>query len=42
MHPLKLAIGCAWLVFWIYWLAAAASSHAWQPGADGRRVIRAP
>jgi protein-S-isoprenylcysteine O-methyltransferase Ste14 len=26
MHPLKLAIGCAWLVFWIYWLAAASSS----------------
>jgi len=26
MHPLKLAIGCAWLVFWIYWIASAASS----------------
>jgi protein-S-isoprenylcysteine O-methyltransferase Ste14 len=26
MHPLKLAIGCAWLVFWIYWLASASSS----------------
>jgi protein-S-isoprenylcysteine O-methyltransferase Ste14 len=26
MHPLKLAISCAWLVFWIYWLASAASS----------------
>jgi protein-S-isoprenylcysteine O-methyltransferase Ste14 len=26
MHPLKLAIGSAWLVFWIYWLAAGASS----------------
>ena len=26
MHPLKLAIGCAWLVFWSYWIASAASS----------------
>jgi hypothetical protein len=26
MHPLQLAIGCAWLVFWIYWLASASSS----------------
>jgi protein-S-isoprenylcysteine O-methyltransferase Ste14 len=26
MHPLKLAIGCAWIVFWIYWLASASSS----------------
>jgi protein-S-isoprenylcysteine O-methyltransferase Ste14 len=26
MHPLKLAIGCAWLVFWIYWLASASTS----------------
>lgn len=26
MHPLKLAIGGAWLVFWIYWLASASSS----------------
>ena len=26
MHPLTLAIGYAWLVFWIYWLASAASS----------------
>jgi protein-S-isoprenylcysteine O-methyltransferase Ste14 len=26
MHPLKLAISCAWLVFWIYWLVSAASS----------------
>ena len=26
MHPLKLAIGCAWLVFWIYWIASASSS----------------
>ena len=26
MDALKFAIGCAWLVFWIYWLAAASSS----------------
>ena len=26
MHALKLAIGGAWLVFWIYWLASASSS----------------
>jgi protein-S-isoprenylcysteine O-methyltransferase Ste14 len=26
MQPLKLAIGGAWIVFWIYWLASAASS----------------
>jgi protein-S-isoprenylcysteine O-methyltransferase Ste14 len=26
MHPLRLAIGLAWLVFWIYWLASASSS----------------
>jgi protein-S-isoprenylcysteine O-methyltransferase Ste14 len=26
MHPLKLAIDCAWLVFWIYWIVSASSS----------------
>ena len=26
MNPLKLAIGYAWLIFWIYWLVSAASS----------------
>ena len=26
MHALKLAIGCAWIVFWIYWLASASTS----------------
>ena len=26
MHPLRLAIDCAWLVFWIYWIASASSS----------------
>jgi hypothetical protein len=26
MHPLEIAIGWAWLAFWIYWLASAAGS----------------
>ena len=26
MHALKLAIGLAWIVFWIYWLASASTS----------------
>jgi len=26
MHPLELAIGCAWIIFWIYWLASASTS----------------
>jgi len=26
MHPLELAIGYAWLVFWIYWLVSASTS----------------
>jgi protein-S-isoprenylcysteine O-methyltransferase Ste14 len=26
MQPLKLAIGCAWIVFWIYWIASASTS----------------
>jgi protein-S-isoprenylcysteine O-methyltransferase Ste14 len=26
MHSLKFAINCAWLVFWIYWIASASSS----------------
>jgi hypothetical protein len=30
MQALKLAIGVAWLVFWIYWLASAATSNASQ------------
>jgi protein-S-isoprenylcysteine O-methyltransferase Ste14 len=25
MHPLKLVIDCAWIVFWIYWLASAST-----------------
>ena len=26
MHALELAIGWAWLVFWIYWLVSASAS----------------
>jgi protein-S-isoprenylcysteine O-methyltransferase Ste14 len=26
MHSLKIAVSCAWLVFWIYWLASATTS----------------
>jgi protein-S-isoprenylcysteine O-methyltransferase Ste14 len=26
MHPLELAIGYAWIVFWIYWLVSASTS----------------
>ena len=26
MHPLTLAIGYAWIVFWIYWLVSASTS----------------
>jgi protein-S-isoprenylcysteine O-methyltransferase Ste14 len=26
MHLLKLVVGCAWIVFWIYWLVSAANS----------------
>jgi protein-S-isoprenylcysteine O-methyltransferase Ste14 len=44
MHALKLAIGCGWLVFWIYWLASAASSKAsvrggWRTRLTGVSVI---
>ena len=38
MHSLKLAIGCAWLVFWIYWLASAASSKESVPGGWRTRL----
>ena len=26
MHPLRLTIDCAWVVFWIYWIASASTS----------------
>ena len=32
MQALKLAIGVAWIVFWVYWLASAAASKASVPG----------
>jgi protein-S-isoprenylcysteine O-methyltransferase Ste14 len=44
MHALKLAIGCAWIVFWIYWLVSAASSNesvsgGWRPRLAGVSTI---
>jgi protein-S-isoprenylcysteine O-methyltransferase Ste14 len=44
MHALKLAIGCAWIVFWIYWLVSAASSkesvsRGWRPRLAGVSAI---
>ena len=47
MQALKLAIGVAWLVFWVYWLASAATSKAsarggWRTrltGVSGSAVI---
>jgi protein-S-isoprenylcysteine O-methyltransferase Ste14 len=44
MNALKLAIGCAWIVFWIYWLASAASSKVsvrggWRTRLTGVSVI---
>jgi protein-S-isoprenylcysteine O-methyltransferase Ste14 len=44
MEPLKLAIGGAWLVFWIYWLASAASgkesvSGGWRTRLTGVSVV---
>jgi protein-S-isoprenylcysteine O-methyltransferase Ste14 len=44
MHALKVAIGVAWLVFWVYWLASAATSKAsvggvWRTRLTGVSVI---
>ena len=44
MQALKLAIGCAWLVFWICWLASAATSKAsvrggWRTRLAGVSVV---
>ena len=44
MHALKLTIGCAWLVFWIYWLVSASSSKesvssGWRPRLAGVSAI---
>jgi len=38
MRALKLAVGCAWLVFWIYWLASAATSKESVPGGWRSRL----
>ncbi len=44
MHALKLAIGGAWLVFWIYWLASASTSKesvksGWRTRLTGVSVV---
>jgi protein-S-isoprenylcysteine O-methyltransferase Ste14 len=44
MQPLKLAIDCAWLVFWIYWLVSASTSKesvrgGWRPRLTGVSAI---
>ena len=44
MHALKFAIGCAWIVFWIYWLVSAATSKesvtgGWRPRLAGASVV---
>ena len=38
MHALKLAIGGAWIVFWIYWLASASVSKQNVPGGWRNRL----
>jgi len=38
MHPLELAIGYAWLVFWIYWLVSASTSKHSVPGGWRTRL----
>jgi protein-S-isoprenylcysteine O-methyltransferase Ste14 len=44
MHALKLAIGGAWIVFWIYWLASASVSKqsvagGWRTRLTGVSVV---
>ena len=39
MQALKLAIGIAWIVFWIYWLASAATSKASVRGGWRTRLV---
>ncbi|MGE5132528.1 MAG: methyltransferase family protein [Gemmatimonadota bacterium] len=44
MHPLQLAIGSAWLIFWIYWLMAAAASKesvrgGWRARLTGASAV---
>jgi protein-S-isoprenylcysteine O-methyltransferase Ste14 len=38
MHALKLAVGGAWLVFWIYWIASASGSKESVPGGWRTRL----
>ena len=38
MPALKFAIGCAWIVFWIYWLAMASGSKESVPGGWRTRL----
>jgi hypothetical protein len=35
MHALTLAIGYAWIVFWIYWLVSAAGSKERSEAGGG-------
>jgi protein-S-isoprenylcysteine O-methyltransferase Ste14 len=44
MHALKIIIGCAWLAFWIYWLASASTSKeslsgGWRTRLTGVSVV---
>lgn len=44
MHTLRFVIGCAWIVFWIYWLAYAATSKqsvssGWRTRLTGVSVV---
>ena len=38
MDPLKFAIGCAWLIFWIYWVASASTSKESVPSGWRTRL----
>jgi protein-S-isoprenylcysteine O-methyltransferase Ste14 len=44
MHTLKLAIGLAWIVFWVYWLVSASTSKesvssGWRTRLTGVSVV---
>jgi len=38
MHPLEIAIGWAWVAFWIYWLASAVTSKQSVRGGVRRQL----
>jgi protein-S-isoprenylcysteine O-methyltransferase Ste14 len=38
MHTLKLVVGLAWIVFWLYWLASAATSKESVRGTWRTRI----